>query len=160
MISSAGQASPRGRAAPRLRVVLIPFDMPEHIPAWTSADERVLEAAIVAALQQNDSLAVSTAPAGIETPRDRPAIAQVARRLGVDYLLEGGVTEYGSGIDGPAGASALQITFQLFDGRTGALVWVDEANASSVAPTRAAAVREMSQSAARTLAERVAKTEF
>jgi hypothetical protein len=54
----------------------------------------------------------------------------------------------------------LQITFQLFDGRTGALVWVDEANASSVAQPRAAAVREMSRAAARTVAERVAKTEF
>src|SRR5688500_8844317 len=160
MVSSAGQTPARGTAAPKRRLVLIPFDMPEHIPAWTADDERILEAAIVAALRQNNTLTVSTAPAGIETPRDRATIAQVGRKLGVDYLLEGGVTEYGSGIEGPSGASALQMTFQLFDSRTGALVWVDEANASSVAPTRDPAVREMSQAAARTLAERVAKTDF
>ena len=160
MIPPAEQTAARGTAARKPRLAVIPFDMPEHIPAWTAADERVLEAAIVSTLRRNDALTVSAAPTDIETPRERAAIAQVARKLGVDYLLEGGVTEYGSGIDGPSGASALQITFQLFDGRTGALVWVDEANASSVAPTRAAALREMAQSAARTLADRVAKTDF
>ena len=69
------------------------------------------------------------------------------------------MTEYGSGQDGAA-TSALQITFQLFDGRTGALVWVDEANASSAAPTRTASLREMSQAAARGVANRIANTTF
>ena len=161
MTSAAGQTTSRGTtAASKPRVVLIPFDIPEHLAAWTRADEAVLEMAILAALKQRDVATFSAAPPGIETPRDRAAIAQVGRKLGADYLLEGGVTEFGSSFDGPAGASALQITFQLFDGRTGALVWVDEANASSVAPARSAAVREMSQAAARAVAERVAKTEF
>jgi TolB-like protein len=160
MTSPAGQTPSRGSAAPKPRVVLIPFDLPEHIPAWTADDDRVLAAAILAALRQAGDVTISAAPAGTETPRDRAAIARAGRTLHADYLIEGGVTEFGSGFDGPRGSSALQITFQLFDGRTGALVWVDEANASSVAQPRAAAVREMSQAAARTVAERVAKTDF
>lgn len=159
MTSGAVQTASRGTAT-KPRVVLIPFDVPEHLAAWTAADTTVLETAIVTTLRQRAVVTVSTAPPGIDTPRDRAAIAQVGRKLGADYLLEGGVTEFGSSFEGPIGASALQITFQLFDGRTGALVWVDEANASSVAPARAVAVREMSQAAARTVADRVAKTEF
>jgi TolB-like protein len=160
MLSPAAQTPSRGSAAPKPRVVLIPFDLPEHIAAWTAADGRVLDTEIVAALRQAEDVTILAAPPGTETPRDRVEIARVGRTLRADYLLEGGVTEFGSGSDGSPGSSTLQITFQLFDGRTGAIVWVDEANVSSVAQTRAAAVREMSQAAARTVALRVAKTDF
>jgi TolB-like protein len=160
MTPAALQSAPRGSAAPKARIVLIPFDMPDHVPAWTAEDETVLEAAILAALRREAAVTVSTAPSTTETPRDRVAIARAARALMADYLLEGGVTEYGTGIDGPPDGSTMQITFQLFDGRTGALVWVDEANASTVTSTRAAAVREMAQVVARAVADRVAKTSF
>jgi TolB-like protein len=160
MTSSAGQTPSVRSAASKPRLVVIPFDRPEQIPAWMPDDDRILMAAIVTALRQANQVTVSTAPPTIETPRDRAAIAQVGRTLKADYLLEGGVTEFGSAFDRPAGSSALQITFQLFDGRTGALVWVDEANSSSAAPTRAAALREMSLAAARAVADRVTKTGF
>ena len=137
----------------------MPFDVPDYIKAWTTADNGVLEAAIVAAVRQGGKVTVTAAPAGAETPRDRAAIAKAGRALNADYLLEGGVTEYGSAQDGST-TSALQITFQLFDGKTGAPVWIDEANASSAAPARAASVREMSQAAARVVAQRIATTTF
>ena len=110
-----------GTTTARPRVVLIPFDLPDYITAWTPADNDVLEAAIVAALRQDAKVTIAAAPSGTETPRDRAAIARVGRALRADYLLEGGVSEFGSGHDGPSAGSALQIAFQLFDGRTGAL---------------------------------------
>lgn len=149
-------------AAAKPRVVLMPFDRPDHLPAWTAGDASELESALVAALRQRGTVAAATAPRGTEPPLERAAIAKAGRALGADYLLEGGVTEYGSEIEGPPGVapSVLQITFQLFDGRTGALVWVDEANASSAASSLAARVRELSQAVAHRVAARVAETEF
>jgi TolB-like protein len=136
----------------------MPFDVPDHLEAWTADDSRVLETAILTATQKSNRFRISAAPRGTETPRDRAAIAKTGRALGADYLLEGGVTEFGSAVDGQPGAgSVLQITFQLFDGRTGALVWVDEANASSAASGRAASVRALCDAVARVVAARLVR---
>jgi TolB-like protein len=136
----------------------MPFDVPDHIETWAADDTKVLETAILTATQKNNRFRISAAPRGTETPRDRAAIAKAGRALGADYLLEGGITEFGSAFDGqPDAGSVLQITFQLFDGRSGALVWVDEANATSAASSRAASVRALSDAVARVVAARLVR---
>ena len=58
----------------------MPFDLPDHINAWTAADNTVLEAAILAAVRQGGRVTISAAPPGTQTPRDRAAIAKAGPR--------------------------------------------------------------------------------
>ena len=69
-------------------MVLMPFDLPDYITAWTPADNVVLESAIVGAVRQGGHVSIATAPPGAETPRDRAAIASLAP-LVLDAATEG-----------------------------------------------------------------------
>jgi TolB-like protein/class 3 adenylate cyclase/tetratricopeptide (TPR) repeat protein len=121
--SASALASPDVARAPRLSLVVLPFNNFDNTPELNSVADGITED-LTTSLAQHRGLVVTAPNSAFAFKGKAVDIKRLGTELGVRYAVEGSVRKVGS---------SLRVTVQLVSTETGAHLWASEINANATA---------------------------